>query len=155
MTVQSWRRVPLFFLSIKTVDTTFKIKSRFDSRTGKEFSSHLQNVQISSGAHPTSHSLTTMGSFLGGKVAGAWSCLVPSMSFHGYKWQPICHQFLTCLKSSTMTTSSRTERQIFTRRREWRNSCNVVHISDKWVMYMVLGRWINQYQRRSLTSAHS
>jgi len=84
MTVQSWRRVPLCFLSIKTADTTFKIKSCFDSRTGKKFSSHLQNIQISSTAHPTLYSLNTRGSFLGVKRPGREAV-----------WSPLCRFTVT------------------------------------------------------------
>jgi hypothetical protein len=40
---------------------------------------YLQNVQMSSGVHPASNSLST-ALFLGGKVAGVW---------HGFKHSPL------------------------------------------------------------------
>ena len=119
------------YFSCQSKPPTLPLKSNHASIPGQGKSFLLISKMSRSALEPTQPpSPTPRGSFLGGKAAGAWSCLISSMSFHGYKWQPICHPFLTCLKSSTMTTSSRTEWQIFTRRREWRNSRNVVRISD-------------------------
>jgi hypothetical protein len=50
---------------------------RFPAEAGN-FSRH-RRVQNSSGAHPVSYTMGTMGSFSGGKAAGAWNSPLTSI----------------------------------------------------------------------------
>jgi hypothetical protein len=59
----------------------WKIAVRFPAKAGNFSIRH--RVQTGSGAHPASYPIGTVGSFLGGKTAGAWSWQLTSISCRG------------------------------------------------------------------------